>query len=108
MSGAMSGASLRGLVETIFSTRGEAQVLDLVRSRLYSARPHPVAHIAKEAEMDHLMSFKDLQVMLGTSSSTARRWAKRHDVKPVYVLGCVRFWHSEVMTALQTQRGVLR
>ena len=108
MSGAMSGARPQEIGRTFFTTRRWTEVLDLADVRLYSSRRHPEAFPSKEALMDHLMSLDELQHMLGVSRSTARRWTKRHKVKPVYVLGCVRFWHSEVLAVLEVTRGVLR
>lgn len=76
--------------------------------RIFYARLQTAAFFLKEALMDRLMSLDELQHMLGVSRSTARRWTKRHKLKPVYVLGCVRFWHSEVLAVLEVSRGVLR
>lgn len=76
--------------------------------RIFYARLQTVAFFLKEALMDRLMSLDELQHMLGVSRSTARRWTERHKLKPVYVLGCVRFWHSEVLAVLEVSRGVLR
>lgn len=108
MSGAMSGQLGCKNTPSIFATRRKSKVLDLVGKRLYRTPPFPEVLTTKEAQMDHLMSLNDLQRMLGVSQSTARRWTKRHSVKPVYVMGCVRFWHSEVKAVLSAQRGVLR
>jgi hypothetical protein len=108
MSGAMSGALGCESAPSFFATRRKSKVLDLVGKRLYGTPPFPEVVTTKEAHMDHLMSLNDLQRMLGVSQSTARRWTKRHRIKPVYVMGCVRFWHSEVEAVLSAQRGVLR
>lgn len=108
MSGAMSGQLGCKNTPSIFATRRKSKVLDLVGKRLSGTPPFPEVLTTKEAQMDHLMSLNDLQRMLGVSQSTARRWTKRHSIKPVYVMGCVRFWHSEVKAVLSAQRGVLR
>lgn len=108
MSGAMSGASASVNTSVIFTTRRAGEMLDFIGERLYSLPPLPEGLRSKEAQMDHLMSLDELQLMLGVSRSTARRWTKRHKVRPVYVLGCVRFWHSEVLAVLEVSRGVLR
>lgn len=108
MSGAMSGALGCESTPSFFATRRKSKVLDLVGKRLYGTPLFPEVVTTKEAHMDHLMSLNDLQRMLGVSRSTARRWTKRHSIKPVYVMGCVRFWHSEVEAVLSTLRGVLR
>jgi hypothetical protein len=108
MSGAMSGQLGCENTPSFFATRRKSKVLDLVGKRLYGAPPFPEVLTTKESQMDHLMSLNDLKQMLGVSQSTARRWTKRYCIKPVYVMGCVRFWHSEVQAVLSAQRGVLR
>lgn len=111
MSGEMSGANWFLCVEKTpsnFATRRIREELDLCGVRLYSPRRQPVACPPKEADMDRLISFKELQEILGVSKSTARRWTKRHKVNPIGIMGCIRFWHSEVIAAIETQRGVIR
>ena len=108
MSGAMSGVRTENICGTILATRRRVNVLDWVRVGLYSLRFHKGAFPKREAHMEPLMSIRDAQDYLRVSRSTVYRFLKRHHLRPVYVLGCVRFRRADIEAALESQRGYLR
>jgi len=108
MSGAMSGVRTKNICGSILATRRRSPVLDRVRVGQYNQRPHRGAFPKREAHMEPLMSIRDAQDYLRVSRSTVYRFLKRHHLKPVHVLGCVRLRRADIEAALESQRGYVR
>ena len=83
-----------------FPTRRCVKRPTLFFTGLYSRGPERRAHESRKSLVEQLLSVKDIQSRLRVSRSTALRFVQSAPISPVYVLGCVRFRETDVLSAL--------